>query len=143
MESHNSNNQFNMAVAFEGKHVFLLPEYADHINARHFNAELMRVSQLKKDVNLKQLLITMGERAMKNQVEILEEGFKSGHGHYIMFILQTEMVIGCCPYGFPVTELCVYVSLKPENEGRMSVISAYPLSESYYFWLKRRKLGCC
>ena len=65
-----------MAASFESEHIFLLPEYAEHINEHHFKTELTPVSRFNKDVNLTELLKTLGERATTNQVEELEEGSK-------------------------------------------------------------------
>ena len=72
--------------------------------------------------------------------EIIQEGYKAGHGCYYMYVFKMKKVIGVCPWGYPTNEICVYFSWK-EAYGDKFRITAYPFSCAYHFFLKRKKQG--
>ena len=73
--------------------------------------------------------------------EIIEEGFKVGHGHYYIYVLNITKQIGVRLWGFPSKELCIYFSWKKEFGDRFKIISAYPFSRSYHEYLRKKKMG--
>ena len=73
--------------------------------------------------------------------EILEEGFKAGHGHYYIYVFNMAKEIGVCPWGFPTKELCIYYSWRKEFGDRFKIISAYPFSRTYHEYLTKKKMG--
>ena len=73
--------------------------------------------------------------------EIIEEGFKVGHGHYYIYVFNMTKHIGVCLWGFPSKELCIYFSWKKEFGDRFKIISAYPFSRSYHEYLRKKKTG--
>jgi len=73
--------------------------------------------------------------------EIVEEGYKTGHGHYYMYVFKMKKVIGVCPWGYPRDEICVYFSWKESYGDKFHVITTYPFSRAYHVFLKQRKQG--
>ena len=73
--------------------------------------------------------------------EIIEEGFKRGHGYYYMCVFTLHKVIGTDPWGFATKKICIYYAWRPWIDGRFHIISAYPYSSSYHHFLKARKYG--
>ena len=75
--------------------------------------------------------------------EIIERGFKHGHGEFYIYVFRMGKVIGNDPYGFPSQEICIYFTWKASYGDKLAVISAYPFSKCYHDFLKSRKLRFC
>ena len=136
-----------MAVAFETCDMILSKEHAEHINFRHVDVNDQRASKFKNSFNLTATLAFLTRKSwmttLEGDYEIIERGFKHGHGEYYMYVFRMGKVIGYDPYGFPSRKICIYYSWKPAYGDKLAVISAYPFSRSYHDFLKSRRLGYC
>lgn len=65
---------------------------------RHINPDQTGkgVSQFKKGFNLTVTLALLTEKSWTDDplYRILEEGYKYGHGHYLMYVFRMEETIG-------------------------------------------------
>lgn len=136
-----------MAIAFETSDMILSNDQAEHINFRHVEINGERASKFKSNFNLTATLALLTRKTWVSEeegnYEIIERGFKHGHGEYYIYVFRLRKVIGYDPYGFPSREICIYYSWKPKYGDRMAVISAYPFSRCYHDFLKSRRLGLC
>ena len=136
-----------MAVAFETSDMILNKEQAEHINFRHIEMNDQRASKFKRSFNLTATLALLTRKTwepeLEGDYEIIERGFKHGHGEYYIYVFGMGKVIGWDPYGFPSQEICIYFSWKAKYGDKLAVISAYPFSRCYHDFLKSRRLGVC
>ena len=131
------------ALAFETSDTFLTEEDAKHINERHFsNADSgSRTSTFSQDVDLTELLKNLSAQTWEKETEdmkILEEGFKYGHNHYMIYVFNIHKVIGKDPRGFPATHIAVYYSERKKGD-KWRVVSAYPFSFEYDAWYQSQR----
>ena len=135
-----------MAVAFETTDMILTKEQVEHINFLHVKTNEQCASKFKRNFNVTATLALLTRKTwileLDGNYEIIERGFKHGHGEYYIYVFRLGKVIGHDPFGFLSRETCIYFSWKPQYGDRMAVISAYPFSRSYHDFLKHRKLGC-
>ena len=134
-----------MAVAFANCDIIISEEHAEHINQRHVRSDIhLRASKFKSSFNLTATLAMPTRktwvRELESDYQIIERGFKEGHGEFYIYVFRLGKVVGTDPWGFPSRDLCIYYSWKPAYGDRMAVISAYPFSRSYHDFLKQRKL---
>ena len=133
-----------MAVKFENDYVMLSQERAEHINERHVDLDKeFGASKFRRSFNLTSTLAFLTRKTFldSDDYEIIEEGYKVGHGYYYMYVFKMKKVIGVGPWGFPTNEICVYFSWKEAYGDKFRIITAYPFSRTYHVFLKRRKLG--
>ena len=133
-----------MAVNFQNEYVMLPQDRADHINERHVERNMERgASKFYRFFNLTTTLAFLTRKTFTDSkdYEILEEGFKAGHGHYYIYVFNMAKEIGVCPWGFPTNELCIYYSWRKEFGDRFKIISAYPFSRTYHEYLTKKKMG--
>ena len=86
-----------MAVNFENE------DRADHINERHVDLNKERgVSKFYRHFNLTAMLVFLSRKTFteSEDYEIIEEGYKVGHGHYFIYVFNMSEDIGVCPWGF-------------------------------------------
>ena len=78
-----------MAVAFETSDTILTKEQAEHINFRQVEINNQHVSKFKRNFNLTATLALLMWKTwvpgVKGNHEIIEPGFKHGHGEYDIF----------------------------------------------------------
>lgn len=138
---------FKMAVAFETSDMILTQAQAEHINFRHVEINEQRASKFKRTFNLTATLALLTRKTWVSEregdYEIIERGFKHGHGEYYIYVFRMGKVIGYDPYGFPSREICIYFSWKAIYGDKLTIISAYPYSSCYHDFLKSRRLGFC
>ena len=136
-----------MAVAFETSDMILTKEQAEHINFRHVERNDQCASKFIRTFNLTATLALLTRKTWvperEGDYEIIERGFKHGHGEYYIYVFRMGKVIGYDPYGFPSREICIYFSWKAKYGDKLAVISAYPFSRCYHDVLKSRRLGYC
>ena len=133
-----------MAVSFENDYVMLSEERAEHINQRHVDSNReLGASKFLPFFNLTTTAAFLTRKTFKNDddYEIVEQGYKIGHGYYYMYVFKMRKVIGICPWGYPTKEICIYFSWKPGYGDRFHIITMYPFSHEYHLYLKRRKQG--
>jgi len=133
-----------VAVKFENDYVMLSQEHGEHINERHVDLDKeLGASKFLQSFNLTSTLAFLTRKTFldSDDYEIIEEGYKVGHGCYYMYIFKMKKVIGVCPWGYPTNEICVYFSWKEAYEDKSRIITAYPFYRAYHFFLNRRKLG--
>ena len=135
-----------MGVALETSDMILTKEQTEHINFRHIEVNDQRVSKFKRTFNLTATLALLTRKTwvleLEGNYEIIDRGFKHGHGEYI-YVFRLGKEIGYDPYGFPSREIRIYFSWKAKYGDKLAVISAYPFSRSYHDFLKSRRLGFC
>ena len=106
-----------------------------------------RASKFKRSFDLTATLALLTRKTwvpeLEGDYEIIERGFKHGHGEYYIYVFRMGKVIGWDPYGFPSREICIYFSWKAKYGDKLAVISAYPFSRCYHDFLKSRRLGFC
>ena len=131
-----------MAVAFETSDMILNKEQAEHINFRHVEMNDQRASKFQGSFNLTATLALLTRKTwvpeLEGDYEIIERGFKHGHGEYYIYVSGMGKVIGWDPYGFPSQEICIYFSWKAKYGDKLAVISAYPFSRCYHNFLKKK-----
>jgi len=136
-----------MAVAFEISDMILSEEQAEHINFRHVTVNDQSGSKFTRSFNLTATLALLTRKTwvseLEGNYEIIERGFKHGHGEYYIYVFRMEKVIGYDPYGLSSREICIYFSWKAIYGDKLAIISAYPFSRCYYEFLKSRRLGFC
>ena len=72
-------------------------------------------------------------------VELLEEGWKKGHGRYYLHVFAVHKTIGRDPEGFPAKHITIYYSEKREGK-KWEIVTAYPLTRMYHtIFLSKRK----
>ena len=133
-----------MAVAFENCDLVLSEERAQHINERHVRLDIhTEASKFKKNFHLASCLARLTKKTWEDRrdYEIIEQGFKQAHGQYYMYVFTLPKVIGTDPWGFPSRKILIYFSWRPSREDRFHIVSAYPYSASYHYFLKQRKYG--
>lgn len=64
-------------------------------------------------------------------VELLEEGWKKGHGHYYLHVFAVHKTIGRDPEGFPAKHIAIYYSEKREGK-KWEIVTAYPFKRMYH-----------
>ena len=105
-----------MASPFETCDTILTQEQADHINERHvFITEHPRTSKFWLTCNLSSTLADLSAKTWEEEnedVELLEEGWKKGHGHYYLYVFAFHKTIGRDPDGFPPKHIAIYYSEK-------------------------------
>ena len=107
-----------MAVAFENCDVVLSEERAEHINDRHVRLDLHpSASKFKRNFHFVSCLARLTKMTWRDsdKYEIVEEGFRQGHGHYFMYVFTLSKVIGTDPWGFPTRKICIYFSWRPST----------------------------
>ena len=132
-------------MAFENCDVLLSNEHFEHIQERHVREDLHpQASKFRKNFHLVSCLAWLTKRTWQDDddYEIIEEGFKRGHGYYYMYVFTLHKVIGTDPWGFATKKICIYYAWRPWIDGRFHIISAYPYSSSYHHFLKARKYRC-
>ena len=131
-------------MAFENSDFVLSQEHFEHIQERHVRTDLHpRASKFRRNFNLVSCLAWLTRKIWRESgyYYIREEGFRSGHGQYFIYVFKMPKVIGFDPWGFPSKEICIYYSWKPNTDARFRIISAYPYSFSYHHFLMVRKNG--
>jgi len=74
-----------MAVSFENDYVILSHDHAEHINERHVDLDKeLNASKFLRTFNLTSTVAFLARKTFVNSddYEIVEEGYKTGHGHY-------------------------------------------------------------
>ena len=98
-----------MAVAFKTSDMILTEEQAEHINFRQVEINNQGASKIKRNFNLTATLALLLWKTwvpgVKGDYEIIEPGFKHGHGEHYVF--RMGKVIGFDPYGFSSSEICI------------------------------------
>ena len=133
-----------MAAPYENRDFVLSAEHADHINERHVDrTKSPRASKFYRNFNLTATLgfLTRKTWEERDDITIAEDGFKSGHGQYFMYVFEMEKNIGTDPWGYPSRKICIYYSFNPKIANKFRIITAYPFSWGYHNFLKNRKLG--
>ena len=132
----------NMASSFENSDVILSKENAEHINERHVRLDInTKASKFKQPFNLTSCLVCLTKMMWEEQsnYEIIQEGFiHEGHVLYFMYVFTLTKVIGMDPWGFPSRKICIYFSWRPSTDSRFHIISTYPYSVNYYYFLRQR-----
>ena len=81
-----------MVVAFETSDMILTKEQAKHINFHHIEINNQRVSKFKKNFNLTATLALLTRKTsvpkVEGNYEIIDCGFKHGHGKYYICFLN-------------------------------------------------------
>ena len=130
-----------MASPFETEGTFLTQEQADHINERHVSKkEHVKTSKFKSDFDLVDLLKNLSEvigEQNNEDVWIVNEGWKEGHGRFYLFMFKLNEQIGVDPEGFPARHIAVYYSEKVPGEKWQ--ISASPFNWAFYSQFVSRK----
>ena len=138
---------FKMAVAFETSDMILTKKQAEHINFRHVEINDQRASKFKTSFNLTATLALLTRKTwvpeLDGNYEIIERGFKHCHGEYYIYVFPMGKVIGYDPDGVHCRDICFYFSWKAVYGDKLAIISAYPYSSCYHYFLKSRKLGFC
>ena len=95
-------------------------------------------SKFNSTFNLSSSLACLANRTWNDSdtYEIIEEGFKQGHGRYFVYVFTLLKVIGIDPWGFPSRKICIYFSWRPSTDQRFHIISAYPYSASYEYFFE-------
>ena len=131
-----------MASPFETEGTFLTQEQADHINERHVSKkEHVKTSKFKSDFDLVDLLKNLSKLTWERNNEdvwIVNEGWKEGHGRFYLFVFKLNEQIGVDPEGFPARHIAVYYSEKVPGE-KWQIISAYPFNWAFYSQFLSRK----
>ena len=132
-----------MASPFETCDTILTQEQADHINERHvFITEHPRTSKFWLTCNLSSTLADLSAKTWEEEnadVELLEEGWKKGHGHYYLYVFAFHKTIGRDLDGFPPKHIAIYYSQKREGN-KWEIVSAYPFTSTYHaMFLSKRK----
>ena len=132
-----------MASPFETCDTILTQEQADHINERHVSiTEHPRTSKFWLTFNLSSTLADLSAKTGEEEnedVELLEKGWKEGHGHYYLYVFAVHKTIGRDPEGFPAKHIAIYYSEKREGN-KWAIVSAYPYTPTYHkMFLSRRK----
>ena len=120
-----------MAVAFENCNVVLSQECTEHINEHHVRSDSnTRASKFKSFFNLSSCFARLAKRTWhdSNIYEIIEQGFKQGHGQYYMYLFTLQKVISADPCGFPSRKICINYSSWHSTDERFHIITAYPYS---------------
>ena len=126
-----------MASPFETCNTILTQEQADHINTEH-----PRTSKFWLTFDLSSTLADLSTKTWEEEnedVELLEEGWKKGHGHYYLYVFTVHKTIGRDPEGFPAKHIAIYYSEKREGK-KWEIVTAYPLTRTYHtIFLSKRK----
>lgn len=126
-----------MASPFETCDTILTQEQADHINTEH-----PRTSKFWLTFDLSSTLADLSAKTWEEEnedVELLEEGWKKGHGHYYLYVFTVHKTIGRDPEGFPAKHIAIYYSEKREGK-KWEIVTAYPLTRTYHtIFLSKRK----
>ena len=105
-----------MAVAFETSDTILTKYQAEHLNFRHIEINYQCASKFKRNFNPTATLALLTQKTWVPEVdgnyEIIDRGFKHGHGKYYVYVFSMGKVIGYDPYCFPSQEVCIYFSWK-------------------------------
>ena len=105
-----------MASPFETESTILTQEQANHINERHvFITKHVRTSKFWLRFTLLELLECTGEPDSEG-VELLQEGWKEGHGHFYLYVFAVDQEIGRDPEDFPAHHVAIYCSEKVKGE---------------------------
>ena len=126
-----------MATPFERHDTILTQEQADHINERHvYITKHLRTSKFWLTFNLSSTLADLSQRTWETHedVQLLEDGWKKGHGHYYLYVFAVHETIGRDPEGFPAKHIAIYYSEKHVGN-KWEIISAYPFTRSYHAFL--------
>ena len=124
-----------MAVSFENDYVMPSHDHAEHINERHVDLDKeFAASKFLRTFNLTSTVTFLARKTFvdSDDYEIIEEGYKKGHGHYYMYVFKMKKVIGVCLWGYPTDEICLYFSWKESYGDKFCVITAYPFSRAYH-----------
>ena len=105
--------------------------------------EVASASKSKQNFHLVSCLARLTRMTWQDsdKYEIVEEGFRQGHGHYFVYVFTLSKVIGTDPWGFPSRKIYIYFSWRPSTDPRFHIISAYPYSASYDYFLRQQKHG--
>lgn len=100
-----------MASPFETEGRILTQERADHINERHvFITEHQRTSKFWLRFNLTDMLVELSERTWEpesDDMELLQEGWKEGHGHFYLYVFAVHQEIGRDSEDFPADHIAI------------------------------------
>ena len=132
-----------MAIPFETWDVVLTKQQADHINQRHVNfIKHPRTSKFFLTFNLSATLGLLSRRTWERRVdvELIEQGWRQGHGQYYLYTFAVKKIIGQDPHGFPAKHIAIYYAQKIESL-KFEIITAYLYTASYNaYFLSRRPL---
>ena len=98
------------ATAFETHDTILTQEQADHINERHvYITKHPRTSKFWLTFNLSSAFADLSQRPWETHedVQLLEDGRKEGHGHYYLYVFAVHETIGKDPEGFPAKHIAI------------------------------------
>lgn len=124
-----------MAEAFETVDVILTAEQAAHINDRHVDrTQHLRTAKFFLLFNLSATLGLLSRRTWetRDDVELMDEGWKRGHGHSYLYAFDIGKFVGTVPWGFPCREIAVYFSHNPVFSDKFQIITAYPFTITYH-----------
>ena len=131
-----------MAVKLKNAYVTHSQEHAQHINERHVDVDKEHgASEFLRFFNLTTTLALLVRKTFldTHDYEIIEEGYKAGHGYYFINVFKMKKVIGVCPWGYPTDMICVHFSWKEAYGDKFKIITAYPFSSAYHFFFKQTK----
>jgi len=132
-----------MAFPFETCDTILTQEQADHINERHvFSETHPRTSKFKLTFNLSTTLAYLATKTWDQgnaDIQLIEHGWKEGHGRFYLYVFAMSKIIGKDPEGFPARHIAMYFPEKKPGD-KWAIISAYPFTRTYHaMFLCKRK----
>ena len=95
-----------LQVNFESNYVMLSQEHAEHINKRHVVLDKnLGAFKFLWSFNLASTVAYLTRKTFlhSDDYEIIEEGYKAGHGYYYMYVFKIKKVVGVCPWAYPTT----------------------------------------
>ena len=124
-----------MASPFETCNTILTQEQADHVNELHvFITKHPRTSKFWLTFNVSSTLADLSMKTWEGDnedVELLEDGWKKGHGHYYLYVFAVHKTIGRDPEGFPSKHIAFRYSAKHEGNN-WEIVTAYPFTRTYH-----------
>ena len=138
--------------------MILTAKHAEHINDRHVcRTQHLRTAKFFLSLKLSATLGLLSRRTKKletiNQsinklylpsnlqcstqvlsdgVELLDQGWRSGHGRFYLYTFDVGKFVGTDPWGNPCREIALYF---PAFSEKFQIITAYPFTITYYNFL--------
>jgi len=78
-------------------------EHEEHINERHVDLDKeLGATKFLWSFNLTSTVAFLARKTVvdSDNYEIIEEGYKAGHGYYYMYVFKMK-VVGVCLWGYP------------------------------------------
>ena len=137
-----------MAVAFETSNMILSKEQAEHINYRDVDINQQHALKFKRSSNrtvtLALLMWKTWVPELEGNYEIIERGFKHGHGEYYIYVFGMGKMISTIPMAFPVGKYVCILGGKRCMETTWLLSQLIPFqARCYHQFLKSRRLVFC